>query len=163
MPATGGDQTLSFLGVSFPDGERAASVTITSGNQILAPANNNDDLVVMDDLIYGEPRNVPPPPLTLSLKAKKNQVVQGLAVKTLCSNDCVVEIKAKAKAGGGKFKSKATGDDLPAGIEKTELIWFKKKQARTIAEVKAKTTVTATATDLFGQSVTVKKKVTLKP
>ena len=31
----------------------------------------------MDDFIYGEPRAVPPPPLTLNLKAKSNQAVEG--------------------------------------------------------------------------------------
>ena len=81
VPATGGNQTLSFLGVSFPDGERAAAVTITAGDQVLATGNNNDDLVVMDDFVYGEPRAVPPPPLTLNLKAKSNQAVEGLCVR----------------------------------------------------------------------------------
>ena len=160
-PATGGDQTLSFLGVSFPDGERAASVTITSGNQVLSAANNNDDLVVMDDLVYGEPRNVPPPPLTLTLSAKKKQHIEGLAVSAACSNDCEVELRAKGKKGGVKFKSKLSGDDLPAGIEKTELVRFGKKVTNKLNFERANAKVTATATDLFGQTVTAKKKVKL--
>ena len=162
-PATGGNQTLSFLGVSFPDGERAAAVVITSGDQVLAAGNNNDDLVVMDDFVYGEPRAVPPPPLALNLKAKSNQAVEGLSVKATCSNDCELDVFAKAKADGKKYTSKDTGDDLPAGIEKVELINFTSKDRKKITDVKAKTTVTATATDLFGQTVTQKKKVTLKP
>jgi len=163
VPATGGNQTLSFLGVSFPDGERAAAVTITSGDQVLAAGNNNDDLVVMDDFIYGEPRAVPPPPLILNLKAKKNQAVEGYSVKATCSNDCELDVFAKAKADGEKFTSKDTGDDLPAGIQKVELVRFPSKATREITNVRAKSTVTATATDLFGQTVVQKKKVTLKP
>jgi hypothetical protein len=106
---------------------------------------------------------VPPPPLTLNLNAKKNQAVEGLHAKATCSNDCELDVFAKANADGDKFTSKDTGDDLPAGIEKTELINFSSKDRRLITDVKAKTTVIATATDLFGQTVTVKKKVTLKP
>lgn len=58
---------LSFAGVSFDNGERIARVRITAGNFALG-ANTNDgffddtgfqDLVAMDDFIYGEP--VPAP------------------------------------------------------------------------------------------------------
>lgn len=52
-------ESLSFLGVSFNQGERISKVRITSGNAPLS-YNNNDggtkDIVVMDDFIYGEPR-----------------------------------------------------------------------------------------------------------
>lgn len=50
---------LSFLGVSFNAGERVARVRITSGN--VAPGPNDDgtnDIVVMDDFVYGEPQPV---------------------------------------------------------------------------------------------------------
>ncbi len=55
------DSGLTFLGVSFNAGERVARVRITTGN--IAPAMGvNDgganDVVVMDDFIYGEPRPV---------------------------------------------------------------------------------------------------------
>jgi hypothetical protein len=163
VPATGGNQTLSFLGVSFPDGERVASVQITSGDQVLAAGNNNDDLVVMDDFIYGEPRAVPPPPLNLVLKGRKTQNPNGLFVDVTCSNDCTVEIDARAKAGKKKFDSKETGDDLPAGIEKTEVVRFGRKSLKTLDDQDSKATVTVTATDAFGQVVTEKKKITLEP
>jgi Calx-beta domain len=63
-PATAGDGSQSFLGVSFDAGERVARVRITSGNQaITATASPNDvtqggggDVVAMDDFLYGEPR-----------------------------------------------------------------------------------------------------------
>jgi hypothetical protein len=50
-----GDETLSFLGVNFTDGNVIARARITSGNTALSPGNTSGDLVVMDDFIYGEP------------------------------------------------------------------------------------------------------------
>lgn len=51
-----GDESLSFLGVSFDAGEVVARVRITSGNAAPGPAEAGDlDLVVMDDFLYGEP------------------------------------------------------------------------------------------------------------
>lgn len=51
---------LSFVGVSFNAGERVSRVEIVSGNQILANGitdnGASNDLVAMDDFIYGEPR-----------------------------------------------------------------------------------------------------------
>jgi len=49
-----GNQTLSFLGVTF-DAPVVSKVRITSGNQVLTAGNTAFDLVVMDDFIYGEP------------------------------------------------------------------------------------------------------------
>src|SRR5215211_4844053 len=55
------DGGLSFVGVSFNAGERISHVKIGGGTKILAPTNvegvNNNDLVAMDDFIYGEPRS----------------------------------------------------------------------------------------------------------
>ena len=56
VPAAPGNDTLSFLGVSFNAGEVVGWVRITSGNT--APGPDDDairDVVVMDDFIYGEP------------------------------------------------------------------------------------------------------------
>jgi hypothetical protein len=51
---------LSFVGVSFNQGEQIARVEIVSGNEILANGivdnGSSSDLVAMDDFIYGEPR-----------------------------------------------------------------------------------------------------------
>ena len=55
VPNTAGNETFSFLGVSFA-GAVVSRVRITSGNQVLAAGNTALDLVVMDDFIYGEPR-----------------------------------------------------------------------------------------------------------
>jgi len=50
-----GNETLSFLGVQFSEGAVVSRVRITSGNQVVGSAPSPDDLVVMDDFIYGEP------------------------------------------------------------------------------------------------------------
>ena len=59
VPAAPGDAGFSFLGIKFNDA-RIASVRITAGN--VAPGPNDDstnDIVMMDDFIYGEPHPVP--------------------------------------------------------------------------------------------------------
>ena len=70
VPSMAGDETLSFLGVSFDAGERVWRVVITNGAAVLG---GNDvtqggpaDLVVNDDFFYAEPQPfvapTPPPP-----------------------------------------------------------------------------------------------------
>jgi hypothetical protein len=57
-----GNAGLSFVGLSFPEGARIARVRIVSGNLALgATASDSiyDDLVAMDDFIYGEPQAAP--------------------------------------------------------------------------------------------------------
>jgi hypothetical protein len=59
------NESLSFLGVSFNEGERVYRVQITSGNASLNAHTNKQrrvDLVVMDDFIYGEPQSIATPP-----------------------------------------------------------------------------------------------------
>jgi hypothetical protein len=56
VPASPGDGSLSFFGIVFDDA-RIAQVQITSGN--VAPGPDDDgkqDVVVMDDFLYGEPQ-----------------------------------------------------------------------------------------------------------
>jgi hypothetical protein len=59
VPAAPGDGNLSFVGVSFDEGELIGFVLIKSGNTALGLQGPNEtgdrDLVVMDDFIYGEP------------------------------------------------------------------------------------------------------------
>ncbi len=53
---------LSFLGVSFKNGELIDRVVITTGNTILGPNNGGAvNVVAMDDFIYGEPQAAPEP------------------------------------------------------------------------------------------------------
>ena len=53
VPNIAGNETFSFLGVLFNQGELIGRVRITSGGP--------NDAVVMDDFIYGEPTPVPEP------------------------------------------------------------------------------------------------------
>jgi hypothetical protein len=58
VPASPGDDGFSFFGVVFPDA-RIARVRITSGD--VAPGPNDsekDDVVMMDDFIFGEPQAI---------------------------------------------------------------------------------------------------------
>jgi hypothetical protein len=68
VPASPGDGGVSFLGIKFNDA-RIASVRITAGN--VAPGPNDDrenDIVMMDDFIYGEPQGAPVTILTGEIK-----------------------------------------------------------------------------------------------
>lgn len=56
VPAAPGNGNQSFLGVVFPD-ERIARVRIISGNAVPGVDDvGKDDVVMMDDFIYGEPK-----------------------------------------------------------------------------------------------------------
>jgi hypothetical protein len=57
VPASAGNGSLSFFGIVFEDA-RIARVRITAGNVPPGPNDNNadNDIVVMDDFIYGEPQ-----------------------------------------------------------------------------------------------------------
>ena len=58
--ATVANNGLSFVGISFSAGERIARVVLESGNVALAATANDgvgsNDIVAMDDFIYGEPQ-----------------------------------------------------------------------------------------------------------
>jgi hypothetical protein len=72
-PGTVADESLSFLGVTFTEGNIVSRVRITSGNSALGLSEaSGRDLVTLDDFIYGEPTRIPAP-ATLLL------VVSGLA------------------------------------------------------------------------------------
>jgi len=56
VPASPGDGNLSFFGIIFEDA-RIARVRITTGNVALGPDDGRkQDVVAMDDFIYGEPQ-----------------------------------------------------------------------------------------------------------
>ena len=55
VPASPGDGSLSFFGIVFDDA-RIARVRITTGDRAPGPDDDGkNDIVVMDDFIYGEP------------------------------------------------------------------------------------------------------------
>ncbi len=59
VPASPGDGNLSFLGIKFSDA-RIASVRITTGDAAPGPDDDSkNDIVMMDDFIYGEPQALP--------------------------------------------------------------------------------------------------------
>ncbi len=59
VPASPGDGSLSFFGILFSDA-RIARVRITSGNVAPGPDDvRKQDIVVLDDFIYGEPKALP--------------------------------------------------------------------------------------------------------
>jgi len=56
VPSWTGNETLSFLGVSFNAGEIVGRVRIISGNTTFGPDESGAlDVVAMDDFLYGEP------------------------------------------------------------------------------------------------------------
>jgi hypothetical protein len=56
VPASPGDGSLTFFGIVFDDA-RIARVRITTGNTELGPDDDqSQDVVAMDDFIYGEPQ-----------------------------------------------------------------------------------------------------------
>lgn len=71
----GGNESLSFLGILFNAGERIGRVRLTSGaNTIVSNGvlgNPNDDVVAMDDFIFGEPQAAAsvPEPVTMTMLA----------------------------------------------------------------------------------------------
>jgi hypothetical protein len=70
VPNFPGNETFSFLGVSF-SAPLISRVRITSGDQLLGLGNILEDVVVMDDFIFGEPQarttTVPDQGATLTL------------------------------------------------------------------------------------------------
>jgi hypothetical protein len=69
-PGANLNQTFSFLGVQFNAGEQIARIRITTGN--FGPGPNDSlqsDVVLMDDVIYGEPATSVPEPGTMTLLA----------------------------------------------------------------------------------------------
>jgi hypothetical protein len=57
-PASPGDGGLSFFGIVF-DEARIAGVQLISGKVAPGPDDAQEDIVVMDDFLYGEPQALP--------------------------------------------------------------------------------------------------------
>ena len=56
-PASPGDGNLSFIGVVFGDA-RVARVKIIAGDAAPGPNDDREDIVMMDDFLYGEPTSL---------------------------------------------------------------------------------------------------------
>lgn len=117
-PATPGDGSLSFVGVSFNAGERVARVKITSGTGNAIDIREDQmvsedvtqggpaDLVVMDDFIYGEPKplapdtaDVTPPEVELEGAPEKlriDRLLRGLEVEVTTSEEATLDLSLSA-------------------------------------------------------------------
>ena len=58
VPSSPGDGSVSFFGIIFPDA-RIASVRIKTGESRPGRDDDDKDIVMMDDFIYGEPQPLP--------------------------------------------------------------------------------------------------------
>ena len=74
VPASSGAGSLSFLGVSFDADERIGAVRVISGTgpigTVDAPPDN--DVVALDDVVYGDPQATPPTP-TLAVRRRPHR------------------------------------------------------------------------------------------
>jgi hypothetical protein len=128
VPATGGDESLSFLGIALDPGVRAASARITTGTAPLGGPDLNQggpaDVVVMDDFIYGEPQPTPVkqadmigPQVTLSGVAHKvglGALRKGLTVGVRTDEPAAIEARLTASARNVEFARRASATVLLA-------------------------------------------------
>lgn len=95
--ASAGNESLSFLGVSFPSA-RIARVAIVAGEAALGVSDvtqvgANPDLVVMDDFIYGEPTVIAPPaPLIGSPAEGSTETTRIPAISGVAEAGSIVEV-----------------------------------------------------------------------
>jgi hypothetical protein len=131
VPASAGDESLSFLGIALDQGVRAAGARITTGT---APLGNPDvtqggaaDIVVMDDFIYGEPLPAPAkqieqpdttgPQVTLTGVAKKvdlDALRKGLRIGVKTDEPAAIEARLTASARSVELARRASATVLLA-------------------------------------------------
>ena len=97
---------LSFLGVLFDAGERVGRVRITSGNSVLSAVNPaaGEDVVVMDDFLYGEPHGQ----VALTKGFSPTTIVQG--------GTTVLTFTVTNSAGSPALSNIGFTDTLPSGL-----------------------------------------------
>lgn len=77
LPSTAASEGLSFLGVTFTEGDVISRIRITSGNAVVGANDGGEvDVVVMDDFIYGEPGSLAP----VSVPEPANMAFLGFAL-----------------------------------------------------------------------------------
>lgn len=80
VPAVAGNETFSFLGISYPM-PTVFRVRITTGNSLMGITESpSADLVVMDDFVYGEPVSLAVLPITFTV-VKAVQKNNGIEVQ----------------------------------------------------------------------------------
>jgi hypothetical protein len=131
VPATAGDESLSFLGIALDPNVRAASARITTGSAALGNPDitqgGSADVVAMDDFIYGEPQPVPAkqadppdtagPQVTISGVAKKvglDALRKGLKVGVKTDEPAAIDARLTAKARNVELARRASATVLLA-------------------------------------------------
>jgi hypothetical protein len=128
VPAAGGDESLSFLGIALDPGVRAASARITTGTAALGDPDvtqgGSADVVVMDDFIYGEPQPAPAkqadttgPRVTLKGVAKKvdlGALRKGLKIEVKTDEPATIDARLTASARNVELTRRASATVLLA-------------------------------------------------
>jgi hypothetical protein len=128
VPATAGDESLSFLGIALDPGVRAASARITTGGAALGDPDitqgGSSDVVAMDDFIYGEPQPAPAkqadtvgPQVKLSGVAKKvdlKALRKGLKVGVNTDESATIDARLTARARNVELGRRASATVLLA-------------------------------------------------
>jgi hypothetical protein len=125
VPAAGGNESQSFLGIALEPGVRAASARITTGTAALGAPDvtqgGSADVVVMDDFIYGEPQPAPAdttgPRVTLSGLEKKvdlKALRKGLKVGVNTDERATIDARLTARARNVELARRASATVLLA-------------------------------------------------
>lgn len=187
-PASPGSESLSFLGIKLDPGVSAASAKIKTGTAALvappaaSPIDGADDVVAMDDFIYGEPLPVPAgapeepeqpeqpdvqaPSVELEGVSKKVQLKdlrKGLKPEVTTDEPTTLEASLTASARSIEFARARTevvlaedAKGLGSGERRLRL-QPKRSALRGADQLKAE--LTLTATDAAGNETTIKRKI----
>jgi hypothetical protein len=175
VPAAGGNESQSFLGIALDPGVRAASARITTGTAALGGPDvtqgGSADVVVMDDFIYGEPQPAPAdtagPRVTLSGVAKKvdlEALRKGLKVGVNTDERATVDARLTARARNVELARRASATvllaekslGLGAGDRQLKL---KPARAALRGADKLRAQLRIVATDASGNRTTVTRKI----
>jgi len=163
VPATPGNESLSFLGATFDAGERVASVRITLGTGQLALSGSlndvtqsagNPDVVVLDDFLYGEPQPIADEPSALDFLGEPKKITldalgkKGISFQVHSSEDVSIEASllgtAKRIKLGGKANVLLAEKSLGFGSDGKLTLKPKAKLLRGAKPFKAELRVVAT-------------------
>ena len=180
-PASPGNESLSFLGITLDPGVAAATAKITTGSAALVPPpgpspdDGAADIVAMDDFIYGEPQpsaagapDTKGPELTVkgvSKKVEKKELTKGLKLKLTTDEPATLDARLSAKArtvdfdrAGGKVILAEKSLGLGSGQRQLKLK-AKRNVLKGASSLKAE--VRIVATDASGNRTKVTKKITV--
>jgi hypothetical protein len=123
VPATTGNETFSFLGISYP-APTVLRIRITSGNTPMGVSETpSADLVAMDDFIYGEPVSLASLPVKFT-SIKASQKSSGINVEWTVANEGNTKEYQVEKSIDGRSFSKATAIAAIKNNNSTSYKWF---------------------------------------